>query len=130
MTVDYTTHVYNHLPGPNGQCPADLFTRALIPRHQLKNIHVWGCPVYVLDPTLQQGKKLPCWEPRSRQGVFVGYSPFHSSDVPLALNLQTGSISPQYHIVFDDSFSTVQSLSVSEELPTFWNEIGIEEHVH
>ena len=66
MAVDYATHVYNHLPGPNGQCPADLFTAALIPRHQLKNIHVWGCPVYVLDPTLQQVNKLPRWEPRSR----------------------------------------------------------------
>ena len=130
MAVDYAVHIYNHLPGSNGQCPADLFTGALIPRHQLKNIHVWGCPVYVLDPKLQQGKKLPRWEPRSRQGVFVGYSPVHSSDVPLVLNLQSGSISPQYHVVFDDSFSTVQSLSPSEEPPTFWNEIGIEEHLH
>ena len=86
--------------------------------------------MYVLDPTLQQGKKLPCWEPCLHQGVLVGYSPVHSSDVPLVLNLQTGSISPQYHIVFDDLFSTVQSLSVSEEPPTFWNESGIEEHLH
>ena len=130
MAVDYATHVYNHLPGPNGKCPADLFTGALITCHQLKNIHVWGCPVYVLDPTLQQGKKLPCWEPCLHQGVLVGYSPVHSSDVPLVLNLQTGSISPQYHIVFDDLFSTVQSLSVLEKPPKFWNEIGIKEHLH
>ena len=95
--VDYAVHIYNHLPGSNGQCPADLFTGALIPRRQLKNIHVWGCPVYALDPTLQQGKKLPHWQPRSRQGIFVGYSPLHSSDVPLVLNLQSGSISPQYN---------------------------------
>ena len=102
------------------QCPADLFTETLIPCHQFKNIHVWGCPGYVLDPTLQQGKKLPCWEPRSCQDVFVGYSPVHSSDVTLVHNLQSGSILPQYHVVFDDLFTTIQLLSVSEETNCTW----------
>jgi hypothetical protein len=25
--------------------------------------HVWGCPVYVLDKTLGDGKKIPKWKP-------------------------------------------------------------------
>jgi hypothetical protein len=110
MAVNYATYVYNHTPKENGIAPADLFTGTQIPRHKLRDIHVWGCPVYVLDPTLQAGKKLPKWQPRSRRGLFVGLSDSHSSDVPLILNLSTGSISPQFHVVFDDSFSTVMSI--------------------
>jgi hypothetical protein len=45
--------------------------------------------------------------------MFVGYSPDHSSMVPMVLNLATGHISPQYHVVFDDSFHTVPSLHSS-----------------
>ena len=89
-------------------------------------MHVWGAPVYVLDPKLQQGKKLPRWQPRSRRGIFVGFSNDHSSDVPLVLNLTTGSISPQYHVVFDDEFSTVPSIDVNEDPPTFWNDLDLE----
>ena len=120
MAVDYACYVYNHLLKSNGVAPADLFLGSMVPRHKLKDLHVFGCPVYVLDPKLQSGKKLPCWQPRSHRGVFVGYSSRHSSDVPLVLNLQTGSISPQYHVVFDDDFSTVCSIFDSEEPPDFW----------
>jgi hypothetical protein len=42
--------------------------------------------------------------------MFVGFSPEHSSLVPLVLNLTTGKISPQYHVIFDDKFQTVPSL--------------------
>ena len=37
----------------------------------------------------------------------MGFSNMHSTQVGLVLNLLTGSISPQYHVVFDDIFSTV-----------------------
>ena len=40
-----------------GLAPCDLFFSTHSPRHKLRDLHVWGCPVYVLDPTLQQGKK-------------------------------------------------------------------------
>ena len=130
MAVEYASYIYNNLPNTNGIAPADLFTGTQIPRHKLKDIHVWGCPVFVLDPTLQQGKKLPRWEPRARQGIFVGFSRVHSSDVPLVLNTKTGNISPQYHVVFDDTFSTVESLTPAEDPPPFWNEIGLDESVY
>ena len=57
MAVAYATYQYNHLPNAQGLCPADLFTGSTVPRHRLRDIHVWGCPVYVLDPDLQAGKK-------------------------------------------------------------------------
>ena len=83
--------------------------------------------MYVLDPKLQEGKKLPRWQPRSRKGVFVGFSNQHSSDVPLILNLQTGSISPQFHVVFDDNVSTVKSIDDNDDPPSFWNDIQLDE---
>jgi hypothetical protein len=37
----------------------------------------------------------------------MGLSKKHASTVPLALNPETGYITPQYHVVFDDWFATV-----------------------
>ena len=42
----------------------------------------------------------------------------HSTQVGLVLNLLTGSISPHYHGVFDDMFSTVVSRTATD--PEFW----------
>ena len=126
MTVDYASYIYNHMPNDKGIVPADLFTRSMIPRHKLRDIHVFSCPAYVLDPQLLQGKQLPRWQLRSRIGVFVGFSAHHWSNIPLIFNLHTGSISPQFCVVFDDSFSTVISIKDSENPPEFWNEIELE----
>ena len=126
MAVTYATHLYNHLPNAQGLCPADVFTGSTVPRHRLKDLHVWGCPIYVLDPHLQGGQKLPRWEPRSRRGVFMGFSHLHSSEVPLVLNLETGSITPQYHVVFDDLFSTVSSVERENDPPDNWNQLCLE----
>jgi hypothetical protein len=65
MTVKYASYLYNHLPNSVGICPHDIFSGSTIPQHCLLSIHVWGCPVNVLDPKLQAGEKLPCWQPRS-----------------------------------------------------------------
>ena len=127
FAVSYACHLHNVLPSGNGIAPGDLFSGVTMPRHKLKDLHTWGCPVFVLDPKLQQGKKLPRWEPRARQGIFIGFSRVHSSDVPLVLNMQTGSISPQYHVVFDDNFSTVASVGSSEEPPSFWENLELDE---
>jgi len=124
MAVDYAAHVYNHVPGiRTGQSPMDIFTGSLVPRHGLKDLHVWGCPSYVLDPKMQNGMKLPRWEPRSRRALFVGMSPNHSSNVPLVLKLKTGSISPQFHVVFDDFFSTVMSIPEGDDPAAHWENI-------
>ena len=71
------------------------------------DLHVWGCALSVLDKTISDGKKLPHWKPRASQGIFVGLSPDHASNVPLVLNLDTGAITSQFHVVFDDWLCTV-----------------------
>jgi hypothetical protein len=113
MALKHAQHLHNHLPGTNNVCPLDLVLRTTVPRHALKNLHVWGCPVYVLDPKLQDGGHIPKFEPRSRMGLHLGWSPMHASTVPLILNLTTGHVSPQYHVLFDDWFTTVDSSELS-----------------
>ena len=48
----------------------------------------------------------------------MGFSKMHSTQVGLVLNLLTGSISPQYHVVFGDIFSTVMSSTAAD--PEVW----------
>ena len=81
----------------------------------LYRAHVWGCPVFVLDAKLQDGKKLPKWNRRARMGQFLGFSRQHSSLVAMVRNLHTGHISPQYHVVFDDQYETVFNMGAPED---------------
>ena len=39
----------------------------------------------------------------------MGFSPKHSTLIDLILNLRTHSITPQFHVVFDGTFYSVQS---------------------
>ena len=61
--------LYNRLPNrKSGLTPLELFTKHQSDHRDLLRAHVWGCPVYVLDPALQDGKKIPKWNKRSRLG--------------------------------------------------------------
>eukprot|EP00957_Ditylum_brightwellii_P161131 12268599-Ditylum_brightwellii.AAC.1 len=89
---------------------------------ELKDEHTWGCPVYVLDQKLQDGiGSLPKWDPWARVGINLGRSRSHSQNVHFILNPHTGHVSPQYHVVFDDNFSTVPYLCTGSA-PPFWKE--------
>jgi hypothetical protein len=46
--------------------------------------------------------------------MFLGVSHAHSSSVGRILNLRTGNISPQYHVVYDDSFTPVPNGEAGE----------------
>ena len=129
MFGDFTTYVYNNLPHANGISPSDIFYGSRIPRHKLRDLDVWGCRFYVLEPKLQSGKKIPRWEPRSKQGVFCGLSTIHSSEVPQVLNPVTGSITTQFHVVFDNLFSTVTSIEKEEDPPSHREDLYLENTV-
>ncbi len=121
QAIDYALWVFNRLPSmETGLTPNELWSQSRDTSHDLRRAHPFGCPVFVLDPTLQDGHKLPKWEPRARRGAFVGFSSRHSSLVPLVLNITTGKISPQYHVIFDDKFQTVLSLPQKTTLRDEW----------
>ncbi len=71
----------------------------------------------------RMGRKYQKWSPRARLGLFLGFSEVHSSQVPLMLNVDTGKISPQFHVIFDDTFQTVHSLPSNKPIHTQWEEI-------
>ena len=53
--------------------------------------------------------------------MYVGFLPLHSSTVGLICNLQTGNISPQFHLIYDDWFETVHATAAQE--PEVWQEL-------
>ena len=91
-------------------------------RMELKDVHTWGYPCYILDSKLQTHKMMNKWEPRSRLGIYLGHSPCHAGSVALVLNPRTLHVSPQFHVVFDDDFTTVPYLS-SHDMPPNWTNL-------
>ena len=89
----------------------------------LKDQHTWGCPVFVLSAKARE-LKIPKWDPRARVGVYLGHSPSHAGTVALVLNPITLHVSPQYHVIFDDNYSTVPYLRRSEKPPN-WTDLCI-----
>jgi hypothetical protein len=83
------------------------------------------CPCYVLDTRLHNAGSIgpPKWEPRSKNiHVYLGNSPFHAGSVALVYNLSTGHISPQYHVVFDNDFTTVPYMEAGT-IPPNWSDL-------
>ena len=125
FALDHACWLHNHTPKfSHGWAPIEIFCGTQVACQHLQRIRVWGCPAYVLSPTLQDGKKIPKWVSKARRGQFLGFSRNHSSTIGLLRNLQTGSISPQFHVVFDELFSTVNS--VDEDDGT-WVELFVSE---
>ena len=111
FALQHAVYIWNQLPSNDGFSPQEKWCGVKNQNNNhIRRLHPWGCPAYVLDPKLQDGKKLPKWHPRSRQGKFLGYSSQHASNVGLILNPVTKRISPQFHVLFDDFFTTVRSV--------------------
>jgi hypothetical protein len=87
--------------------PLQVFSRTDVdinPTHWIP----FGSPVYVLATPLQGSTRIHNkWKERARLGVYLGRSPMHAQLVALVLSLETGLVSPQFHIVFDPSFRTM-----------------------
>ena len=73
FAVDHTVYLWNNMPKIDTELsPLEVFTKTLFHNHHhLQCLHIFGCPVYVLDPKLQDAKKLPKWERRSRCGIYT-----------------------------------------------------------
>ena len=65
---------------------------------------------------------MPKWEPRSRLGIYLGFSLCHSRDVALVMSPSTGNLSPQFHVVFNDECSTLLFLRQQRE-PPHWSKL-------
>ena len=120
--------LHNVTPGSSGLSPAEISAGAK-DKNRLKDFHTFGCPVFVLEARLQAGHKIPKWEPRSRMAIYLGHSPQHASSVPLVMNIKTGHVSPQYHIVYDDHFTTTQETGKPQTWFQIWGDFSTGLHV-
>ncbi len=103
QAIDYALWVFNRLPNlVNSLSPNKIWSSCCAPTEEFNQSHVFGCLVYVLNAALQDGQKLPQWAPRACLGIFLGFSSLYSSQVPIVMNVDTGKISLQFHVIFDD----------------------------
>ena len=89
--------------------PMQIFANtkvAINPKHW----HPFGCPVYVLSSKLQNNTIFHKWKQRADVGIYIGTSPIHNKNVALVLSRQTGLVSPQFHVKFDDRFQTIKDI--------------------
>ena len=106
-----------------GTTPDMRFSGVAAVNLRLRDFHTFGCPCYILDSRLQTNPKgVPKWEPRARLGIYLGRSPAHAGNVALVLNPKTGLVSPQFHVVFDDEFTTVPHLRKGT-VPSNWGKL-------
>jgi hypothetical protein len=85
FAIEHAVFLWNHLQQKYFR--VSLFSSTTFDTTKtLQRNRVWGCPVYVLKPRLQDGKKIPKWHLRSRRGMFLGFSTQHISTVGRVLN--------------------------------------------
>jgi hypothetical protein len=65
--------IHNSTPGPSRLTPEEIFS-GIKGCNRLSDFHPFGCPVFVLDPSLQQGHKIPCWWPCSHVSTCLLHS--------------------------------------------------------
>ena len=88
------------------QSPNKIFDKSAVGINQ-KHWKPFGCPTYELKTELQGTTGIhPKWDARTRAGIYLGQSPIHNRNVALVLN--TGYVSPQFHVKFDETFRTFQ----------------------
>jgi hypothetical protein len=72
-------------------------------------MHPLLCPIYVLDRRMQEGTSPPKWTKQTTQKVYVGHLHHYSKSVPMVWDPKTELVSPQFHVMFDENFGTVQA---------------------
>jgi len=126
QALQYAVYLHNIMPTEEtGVSPVEVWTRTKGNHSDLLHAHTWGSPAYVLSPRLREGGHVPKWEPRSKRGQFVGYSPLHASNVGMIRNLNTGYVSPQFHVMYDDFFEMVHSDEGSPPSAEVWERLYI-----
>ena len=108
FAIRHSVHLHN-ISCRKGQekSPWELFTGAASSKH-INDSRIFGCPAFVLHKTMQDNPgSTKTWTERCWQGIYVGTSSQHASTVALVYNPSTRHVTPQYHVTFDESFSTV-----------------------
>jgi hypothetical protein len=108
FAVHHAVNLHNMTPSRyHTQSPWELFTGTL-PTRSLNDYKVFGCPTYVLNKNAQDNPSVAKkWSEQSWQSIYLGRSRQHAHNVALIYNIASTHVTPQFHAVFDKSFSTV-----------------------
>ena len=119
-----TNQAKSTLPDKNdGMSPIKTFSQFdVTPR--IKNYHTFGCVSYKLTNCLHAVGWQPEWELRNRLGINLGSSPRNAASTVLILSMQTGLVSPQFHIQFDELFETVWPFNGNPPTPLQWQRLS------
>ena len=127
MDIDHAVWLYNRIPCKDYvMLTYKLWGRSsfLSRKNIIPTCHTWGAPAYLLQPKVQKGGyHIPKWTPHSHCGIFLEFIRLHSTMVGLIIILHTRSIYPQFHVVFNDMFTTVASAHNEEVLPQIWTKM-------
>ena len=85
------------------------WSRSKLSHNALINAHPWGFPVYALQNWLQDGGKIPKWEPWYIRGQYRGVSPLRARTSGSICNINKNCMSPQFYVVYDNHFQTFHS---------------------
>ena len=111
FVMDYASHLWNRTPHMDGsRAPLEKLLNVDLECKDLSRARVWGCPAYVLKAKARKNvsmvKKLT---KRAKIAQFLGFNTSFSSTVGLLRNIETESITSQFHVAYDETFSTVPS---------------------
>lgn len=121
----HANNIRNNLPDSiNGSSPLDRYSKSGV-QANLSNFHAFGCPVYALHSSLQDGNSVPKCHSRSRLGVHLGQSPRHARTVSLVMNLTTGHVSPLFHVRHDEYFETVRPDAGNATTQSHWQQLAV-----
>ena len=115
--IRMASEAINHTPSfqdSDRRSPMEIFTGLKVVANP-KHWQPFGCPVYVLESELQSGQPFHKWKHRSRVGIYIGKSPQHGRNVALVLSMETGLVSPQFHVAYDPSFQTVAKTTLKSK---------------
>ncbi len=66
FAVKHAVWIYNRVPNhQSGLTPLELLTKSKADHRDILPAHVWGCLAIVLEPKLQNNKKVPKWNRRA-----------------------------------------------------------------
>ena len=110
FAIDYSIYLWNNMSSRDRiVSPTELLISTAFHNHyHLQCAHVFGCPVFVLDPRLQDSKKIPKWSMRSKQGIYLGLVHF-TPLLPICWSLTQ----PRDPSLLDTILSSVTPFSLS-----------------
>ncbi len=76
----------------------------------LSDFSVFGCPSYVLHKRLHDRDNYSKWKTKSWLGAYIGPSMCHATNTPFIYHPQSTHVSPQLHVIHDESFTSAMSL--------------------